>query len=214
MAVRTSIAAERGRTTVYLTEALRNARCARIVWMPLQVSLGIGRIHSFRESKMRVRTVASDVLFTVSALAAVVGVHKYIFGDFPQLWFVRQWPWHAVNPWVACGLHSCWLGLQPGSLAVSTVETLHPHQRLLYEPRRRRSSESGSPPSGLRGQRLTQSRSRPERDHPRNERSLLPGACGHPVSRAISLATHRGFPQIELTARSRTSALCRSHTFR
>ena len=76
MAVRTSIAAERGRTTVYLTEALRNARCARIVWMPLQVSLGIGRIHSFRESKMRVRTVASDVLFTVSALAAVVGVHN------------------------------------------------------------------------------------------------------------------------------------------
>ena len=53
---------------------------------------------------MRIRTVASDVLFTLSALAAVVGVHKYIFGDFPKLWFVRQWPWHAVNPWVACGL--------------------------------------------------------------------------------------------------------------
>jgi hypothetical protein len=53
---------------------------------------------------MRIRTVASDVIFTVSALAAAVGVHKYIFGDFPKLWFVRQWPWHVVNPWVACGL--------------------------------------------------------------------------------------------------------------
>ena len=104
MAVRQASRQSAAERTVYLTEALRNARCARIVWMPLQVSLGIGRIHSFRESKMRVRTVASDVLFTVSALAAVVGVHKYIFGDFPKLWFVRQWPWHAVNPWVACGL--------------------------------------------------------------------------------------------------------------
>ena len=53
---------------------------------------------------MRIRTAASDVLFTLSALAAVVGVHKYIFGDFPKLWLVHQWPWHAVDPWAACGL--------------------------------------------------------------------------------------------------------------
>jgi hypothetical protein len=51
---------------------------------------------------MRLRTVTSDVLFTVSALMGVVGIHKYVFGNFPKLWLVRDWPWEYVNPWVAC----------------------------------------------------------------------------------------------------------------
>jgi len=50
---------------------------------------------------MRFRRIVSDVLFTVSALVAAVSVHKYVFGDFPKLWLVRDWPWHMVNPWVA-----------------------------------------------------------------------------------------------------------------
>jgi hypothetical protein len=53
---------------------------------------------------LRHRTIVSDVLFTLSAAAGLIGVHKYVFGDFPKLWFVRHLPWHAVNPWIASAL--------------------------------------------------------------------------------------------------------------
>jgi hypothetical protein len=51
---------------------------------------------------MRLRAIGSDLLFTSSAIAGIAGVHKYIFGDFPKLWLVRDLPWHLVNPWAAC----------------------------------------------------------------------------------------------------------------
>lgn len=53
---------------------------------------------------MRLRTVISDVMFTVAGLSAAIGVHKYVFGDFPKLSFVRHWPWTYVNPWIAWGI--------------------------------------------------------------------------------------------------------------
>ena len=52
---------------------------------------------------MRLRIIASDVLFAISGLTAIAGIHKYVFGNFPKLWIVRDWPWDSVNPWVACG---------------------------------------------------------------------------------------------------------------
>lgn len=47
------------------------------------------------------RRVLSTVLFAIAALIGVIGVHKYIFGDFPKLWLVRGLPWHLVNPYAA-----------------------------------------------------------------------------------------------------------------
>lgn len=52
---------------------------------------------------MRLRIIASDVLFAISGLTAIAGIHKYVFGNFPKLWIVRDLPWDSVNPWVACG---------------------------------------------------------------------------------------------------------------
>jgi divalent metal cation (Fe/Co/Zn/Cd) transporter len=48
-----------------------------------------------------IRRAIADVLFVIAALIGVIGVHKYVFGDFPKLWLVRGLPWHLVNPYAA-----------------------------------------------------------------------------------------------------------------
>jgi hypothetical protein len=89
---------------------------------------------------LRLRDVVSDVLFAVSALAGVAGVHKYIFGDFPKLWVVRDLPWNLVNPGVAVVVcvALAWTAariarreaLPPGDPALDTVAGVESQGRL------------------------------------------------------------------------------------